>query len=216
SANTQQWLIAYWHHPPYSKGSHDSDSESELQQMRQYANPILESHGVDLVLSGHSHSYERSYLLNGHYGSSSTLTSAMILDKGDGRVDGTGAYEKPAPLTPNKGAVYTVAGSSGQTSGGSLDHPAMYLSLNVLGSLVSGTAQAVTFSASGLPTAATASFSPTACTPTCSITRNISTTSSTATGTSTVTVTGTGGVATKTTSLSLTVNPVTSSFNFSF
>src|SRR5438093_2693167 len=91
AANTQQWLIAYWHHPPYSKGSHDSDSESELEQMRQYANPILESHGVDLVLSGHSHSYERSYLLNGHYGSSSTLTSAMIVDKGDGRVDGTGA-----------------------------------------------------------------------------------------------------------------------------
>src|SRR3989449_5472767 len=125
SANTQQWLIAYWHHPPYSKGSHDSDSESELQQMRQYANPILESHGVDLVLSGHSHSYERSYLLNGHYGSSSTLTSAMILDKGDGRVDGTGAYEKPVALTPNKGAVYTVAGSSGQTSGGAFGHPAV-------------------------------------------------------------------------------------------
>src|SRR2546425_6379481 len=120
SANTQQWLIAYWHHPPYSKGSHDSDSESELEQMRQYANPILESHGVDLVLSGHSHAYERSYLLNGHYGSSSTLTSAMIVDKGDGRVDGTGAYEKPVVLTPNKGVVYTVAGSSGQTSGGSL------------------------------------------------------------------------------------------------
>src|SRR6266705_1150694 len=106
SANTQQWLIAYWHHPPYSKGSHDSDSESEIEQMRQYANPILESYGVDLVLGGHSHSYERSYLLNGHYGSSSTLTSAMILDKGDGRIDGNGAYEKPVALTSHKGAVY--------------------------------------------------------------------------------------------------------------
>src|SRR6058998_3711722 len=136
AANTQQWLIAYWHHPPYSKGSHDSDTDTTSTQIRQYANPILESHGVDLVLSGHSHSYERSYLLNGHYGSSSTLTSAMIVDKGDGRVDGTGAYEKPVVLTPNKGAVYTVAGSSGQTSGGSLNHPAMYISLNVLGSLV--------------------------------------------------------------------------------
>src|SRR3989441_7099305 len=136
SANTRQWLIAYWHHPPYSKGSHDSDSESELEQMRQYANPILESHGVDLVLSGHSHAYERSYLLNGHYGDSSTLTSAMILDAGDGRVDGTGAYQKPVVLTPHKGAVYTVAGSSGMTGGGLLNHPAMYISLNVLGSLV--------------------------------------------------------------------------------
>ena len=29
----------------------------------------LEQYGVDLVLSGHSHSYERSYLVDGHYGS---------------------------------------------------------------------------------------------------------------------------------------------------
>src|SRR3989454_5351032 len=134
AANTQQWLVAFWHAPPYSKGSHDSDSETELQQMRQYVNPVLESHGVDLVLSGHSHSYERSYLLNGHYGSSSTLTSSMIKDSGNGREDGSGAYEKIVALTAHKGAVYTVAGSSGQTSGGSLNHPAMYISLNVLGS----------------------------------------------------------------------------------
>jgi len=32
--------------------------------------------------------------------------------------------------------VYTVAGSSGQISGGTLNHPAMFISLNVLGSLV--------------------------------------------------------------------------------
>src|SRR5207249_5232121 len=59
--------------------------------------------------------------------------------------------------------------------------------------LVSGTAQSVAFSASGLPTGATAAFSPTACTPTCSSGLTISTTSSTPTGTSTITVTGTGG-----------------------
>ena len=71
-ANTvQDWIIAYWHHPPYSKGSHDSDAEVELYEMRQYAVPILEDNGVDLVLTGHSHSYERSYLIDGHYGDSS-------------------------------------------------------------------------------------------------------------------------------------------------
>ena len=36
--------------------------------MRQNALPILEADGVDLVLTGHSHSYERSFLLDGHYG----------------------------------------------------------------------------------------------------------------------------------------------------
>ena len=135
-ATDQTWVIAFWHHPPYSKGSHNSDSESELVQMRQNALPILEQGGVDLVLSGHSHSYERSFLLDRHYGSSSSLTSAMKVDSGDGRVDGTGAYEKrTSGPAPHEGAVYVVAGSSGQTSGGSLNHPAMFVSFNTLGSV---------------------------------------------------------------------------------
>ena len=137
AANTQDWTIAYWHHPPYSRGSHNSDSETELVEMRQRALPILEEGGVDLVFSGHSHSYERSYLLDRHYDDSNTLTDAMILDKGDGREDGDGAYRK-ATLGPgsHEGAVYTVAGSSGKTSGGQFNHPAMFVGLDVLGSVV--------------------------------------------------------------------------------
>jgi hypothetical protein len=134
--STSDWLIAFWHHPPYSKGSHNSDTESNLIDMRQNFLPVLEEHGVDLVLAGHSHSYERSFLLDGHYGSSSTFTSAHKVDGGSGRVDGTGAYTKSAGNTPHDGAVYAVAGSSGQISGGTLNHPAMYLSLNELGSMV--------------------------------------------------------------------------------
>jgi hypothetical protein len=134
---SQDWVIAFWHHPPYSKGSHDSDTEIELVQMRQNALPILERGGVDLVLTGHSHSYERSYLLDGHYGSSATLTPGMILDRGDGRVTGDGAYLKPAlGPEPKAGAVYVVAGSGGSTGGGALNHPVNFVSLNVLGSVV--------------------------------------------------------------------------------
>jgi hypothetical protein len=133
-ATTQPWLIAFFHHPPYSKGSHDSDDEGELIDMRERALPILEAHGVDLVLAGHSHAYERSFYLNGHYDSSSTLVPAMIVDGGDGHADGDGAYTRAAASMA--GAVYVVAGSSGQTSGGSLDHPAMFISLDELGSLV--------------------------------------------------------------------------------
>ncbi len=137
ATTTRDWVVAYWHHPPYSKGSHDSDSSSQLVDMRENALPILEDEGVDLVLSGHSHSYERSFLLDGHYGTSNTLTPAMKLDAGDGRPTGAGAYEKPTlGPAPHEGAVYTVAGSSGKTSGGSLNHPAMFISLDVLGSLV--------------------------------------------------------------------------------
>jgi hypothetical protein len=132
AATTQNWIMAYWHHPPYSKGSHDSDSSGTLTTIRQNVLPILESYGVDLVLCGHSHSYERSFQLHGHYGDSNSLDpDTMFVDGGDGREDGYGAYIKDSV-----GAVYIVAGSSGKTSGGSLDHPVMFFSLNRLGSLV--------------------------------------------------------------------------------
>ena len=137
SATAQTWLIAFWHHPPYSKGSHDSDTESQLAEMRQNILPILEEYGVDLALTGHSHSYERSFLLDGHYGTSGTLLPSMIKNSGSGRPSGTGAYTKPSSgIAPHEGAVYAVAGSSGQASGGTLNHPAMFISLNQLGSMV--------------------------------------------------------------------------------
>ncbi|NOT53336.1 MAG: hypothetical protein HOP18_01905 [Deltaproteobacteria bacterium] len=129
---TQDWIIAFFHHPPYTKGSHNSDTETELLQMRQNILPILEAGGVDLVLTGHSHSYERSFLLDGHYGLSSTLTAAMKINSGSGR--GATPYKKA--LSSGKGAVYAVAGSSGKIGGGTLNHPAMCISLNNLGSMV--------------------------------------------------------------------------------
>ncbi|HEY0156581.1 MAG TPA: metallophosphoesterase, partial [Thermoanaerobaculia bacterium] len=135
AATSQKWIVAFWHHPPYSKGSHDSDVETQLIEMRERALPILEEAGVDLVLAGHSHSYERSYLIDGHYGHSSTFVSSMKVDGGSGRPDGDGAYEKPGNAT-HEGAVYAVAGSGAITSGGALNHPAMFISLNHLGSMV--------------------------------------------------------------------------------
>ena len=134
---TQEWIIAFWHHPPYTKGSHNSDTEGQLIDMRQNALPILEDYGVDLVLTGHSHSYERSFLLDGHYGLSTTLLESMKKDGGDGREDGDGAYEKLLGQgTGNEGTVYAVAGSSGKISNAALNHPAMFISLGVLGSMV--------------------------------------------------------------------------------
>ena len=135
--NTQPWTIAFWHHPPYSKGSHNSDTETQLAEMRANFLPLLESWGVDLVLAGHSHSYERSFLIDGHYGTSDTFTDSMKKNPGGGREETDGAYTKSmlAPVA-NEGAVYAVAGSSGKISGGLLNHPAMFISLNNLGSMV--------------------------------------------------------------------------------
>jgi hypothetical protein len=141
AATDQTWIIAFWHHPPYSKGGHNSDNASDsggrMTDMRENALPILEAGGVDLVMTGHSHSYERSYLLDGHYGTSNTLVPSMVIDGGDGRFRGDGAYVKPT-ARPNghEGTVYVVAGSSSEATGGSFDHPAMYISMSALGSVV--------------------------------------------------------------------------------
>jgi hypothetical protein len=145
AATRQDWIISYWHHPPYTKGSHDSNTEGKLVDMRKNAVPILEAGGADLNLTGHSHSYERSFLLDRHYGTQDTLTAKMKVDAGDGRPDGKGAYRKATLMKgAHEGAVYVVAGSSGKVSlqneksakRGYLDHPAMFISLPRLGSLV--------------------------------------------------------------------------------
>ncbi len=137
TANTSDWVIAYFHHPVYSKGSHDSDFAIEQVEMRENVVPVLEQLGVDLVLAGHTHAYERSYLLAGHYGKSNTLTPAMRKNAGTGRPAESGAYGKPmGPGRSQEGTVYVVAGSSAWVSGGPLNHPAMLVSLNRNGSLV--------------------------------------------------------------------------------
>ncbi len=136
AATAQTWIVAYWHHPPYTKGTHDSDTETELVEMRQFVNPILEAAGVDLVLCGHSHVYERSFLLDGHYGNSATFTASMKKDGGTGDPALGGPYRKPAARTPHAGTVYVVAGTGGRAGTGRLNHPAMLRSLAELGSVV--------------------------------------------------------------------------------
>src|SRR3954454_6478952 len=71
--------------------------------------------------------------------------------------------------------------------------------------VTSGSAQAVTFSASGVPAGTTASFSPASVTAGASSTLTLAVGSSTAAGTYTITVTGTGASATHTAAVSLTV-----------
>jgi len=137
AATEQDWLIGVWHHPAYSEG-HDSDDEPESIDVRTHILPMMEAAGVDLVLTGHSHTLERSMLVNGHYGLSGTFDAeTMALDAGDGRFDGNGAYAKPnAGLNANEGTVYVVAGSSGRLDAGDYDHPANNVNVNELGSMV--------------------------------------------------------------------------------
>ncbi|WP_411846007.1 metallophosphoesterase family protein [Roseibacillus persicicus] len=112
AATGAKWIIGFWHHPPYTKGTHDSDIEIELIEMRESIMPILEAGGVDLVLSGHSHIYERSMLIDKAY-HTPTTADGVVLDDGNGHPIGDGAYQKPGEVTPHKGTVAIVTGHGG-------------------------------------------------------------------------------------------------------
>ena len=132
----QQWLITVFHHPSYTKGSHDSDnkrdSRGRLIMVRENIVPILEKAGVDLVLSGHSHMYERSELINCHYGSSSTFNNEMIR----ATAKDSQYTKKENNISSNSGTIYTVIGSSSKVDMGPLNHPAMPHALQEAGSMM--------------------------------------------------------------------------------
>lgn len=55
SRDTSEWKICFFHHPPYSSAkAHGSDS-----QLRDVVEPIFVKYGVNVVLTGHDHVYER-------------------------------------------------------------------------------------------------------------------------------------------------------------
>jgi len=56
------WHIVYFHHPPYSSGSH-----GDTQGVKDHLVPLFEQYGVDMVFSGHDHHYERSFKDDVHY-----------------------------------------------------------------------------------------------------------------------------------------------------
>lgn len=143
AATKRDWLIAFFHHPTYTKGTHDSDDDKDsagrMNDMRQVFLPILEAGDVDLVLTGHSHVYERSFLIDGHYGKSDSFSATVhVKQKGNGREEGDGVIRKPRTRTANAGEISVVAGSSGHASSKPvlLNHPAMVVSLNEAGSVV--------------------------------------------------------------------------------
>jgi len=148
--NKQRWLVAAFHHPPYTRGTHHSDNPADslnrMQNIRRYVLPILEQAGVDVVLTGHSHMYERSWFMKQHYGLSSTFSAKNIQDRKpsgnvhltENRISQKGlTYRKQVkPSASHSGTIYITLGSSARLDQGDLDHPAMPVSLHESGSMV--------------------------------------------------------------------------------
>lgn len=60
---TAEWKVIFFHHPPYSSAKkHGSDG-----QLREVVEPIFLKYGVDVVLTGHDHVYERMKPQKGIY-----------------------------------------------------------------------------------------------------------------------------------------------------
>lgn len=125
ASNKLKWTIVFFHHPPYSMGTHNSeihwDSGGRMIRIRENVLPVLDDHGVDLVLSGHSHVYERSYLIHSHYGRARTFKSKMMCRGRKKRYPS--AYKK---FDGESGTIYVVCGVSGnRPSAGRFQHPVM-------------------------------------------------------------------------------------------
>lgn len=132
------WTIITFHHPPYTKRSHDSNAEPELVAVREKLVPIFDKYKVDLVLSGHSHSYERSYLMKGHTGHSETFNvSTHAVQNVNGK------YEKNEGSRPfinkDEGTIYCVVGSAGRLDWNGYPNPhpsSLYSNISIGGSLL--------------------------------------------------------------------------------
>ena len=139
-ANQKKWVVAYWHHPPYTKGSHDSDTETLLIKIRENFLKNIEEYGVDLVLNGHSHVYERTKLIAGYFGKEADFDPKKHeISSSTAKYDGS---KNSAPYlkttTNNKGTVYVVSGSAGAFGGQeeTYPHDAMVYSNNSVGGAV--------------------------------------------------------------------------------
>jgi 3',5'-cyclic AMP phosphodiesterase CpdA len=85
---TERWRIVAVHAPPYSAGYQGSDLA-----VRAAFTPLFVEYGVQLVLSGHEHDYQRSQVIDG---------VTYVVSGAGGRTRGTGEE----PFTVTSYAVY--------------------------------------------------------------------------------------------------------------
>ncbi len=136
--NKQDWTIVYFHYPIYTKGSYDSDSNTGFNlpifNLRNLLVPIFDKYQVDMVLTGHSHIYERSKPLKGHIGTSDTFDPIKHAPQSStGKYDGSEnscPYLLETSKPTQNGTLYVVNGVGGGTKPARPDgpHKAMYYS----------------------------------------------------------------------------------------
>jgi hypothetical protein len=109
AATDATWKFVVYHHPAYNVGL----EHYEVQHMR-VLSPLFEKHGVDFVLSGHEHNYQRARPLRfapRDPGKSNVIAAA------DRRVPGTFTIDRAFDGMTNtspEGVLYVVTGAGGK------------------------------------------------------------------------------------------------------
>jgi Concanavalin A-like lectin/glucanases superfamily/Calcineurin-like phosphoesterase len=91
------WIIVYFHKPMYSSPSSCSSCSGE-SSLRDIYHPIFDQYGVDLVLEGHTHDYQRSFPIKFN---SNSKSNPIITDTN--RI----TYNDPA------GEIHAIVGTGG-------------------------------------------------------------------------------------------------------
>lgn len=126
--NTKKWTILFTHFPPFSHGTHNSDTATELSNLRTIITPLIYRYNVDLVMNGHSHVYERTYFMKNFTGISSAWSSGFISQTGLGD-NSSGANLPYDKSSGQSGTTFVVIGNGGQggnvSTSGTWPHSAM-------------------------------------------------------------------------------------------
>lgn len=120
--NQSYWTILITHFPLYCDGNYNSDTDTVLVQLREMLIPVIDEYGVDMVLAGHDHTYQRSWLIHNHTGDSKSF------DMESHRISSSDGVSEPMvkSTADGKGTVYIVSGNAGGTRPiGNFKHPAM-------------------------------------------------------------------------------------------
>lgn len=103
------WKIVAYHHPAYNTGKAHYDG-----QLMRLLSPLLEAWGVDLVLNGHVHNYQRTVPLR--FVPATNETGDQYIITPEGRVNGKFTLDQQfdgnKDTTP-EGIIYIVSGGGG-------------------------------------------------------------------------------------------------------
>jgi hypothetical protein len=108
-ASKADWKMVAYHHP----GFNSSKAHYDYQYMRLLA-PILEELGVDMVLTGHVHNYQRTLPLK--FEPKKDASGERYLISPEGRVDGKFTLDNDFDGKSNtkpRGIIYIVSGAGG-------------------------------------------------------------------------------------------------------